>query len=213
MSTDERFKRSAEEYYSEKFRTFGESPQGVDWSSPEAQTNRFSALLNVFDKALSPSNTLLDYGCGYGLLSDYLQERGLSVSYIGYDLSAEMISHANQRRPGSWITKLPEGESYDYVVSSGTFNVKLAHPTESWRQYVQSELISLWSRTRRAFAVNFLPLPSAGYDPISTLFYVDPAEQKRWFEENLSDRVEVYRDYGPYDITFVIRKNELTGGA
>lgn len=56
-------------------------------------------LLELFDFASSPSPSLLDIGCGQGVLSRALPE---TVDYCGIDLSKELIAHAKRlnRRTG-----------------------------------------------------------------------------------------------------------------
>ena len=59
-----------EKYYSDKIRTYGTSAKGVDWNSKESQELRFKQLLTVID--YENSFSVLDFGCGYGALFDYM---------------------------------------------------------------------------------------------------------------------------------------------
>ena len=82
-----------EQYYADRLERFGPTPRGVDWNSAESQVLRFSRLLEVVrsaDSAALPS--LLDVGCGYGALLDYVRERSLALEYRGFDISEAMIS-------------------------------------------------------------------------------------------------------------------------
>ncbi|MEE8170808.1 MAG: class I SAM-dependent methyltransferase [Phycisphaerae bacterium] len=110
-------------YYSDKLRAAGATPSGVDWNSPEAQQLRFEQLLKGVDA--SRPFSILDYGCGYGALADFLSGRanhelplpprtGAQVrppdsadldaapgqfadfSYCGYDISDAMIQTARK---------------------------------------------------------------------------------------------------------------------
>ena len=65
-------------YFAEKLNTFGASPKGVDYNSPEAQAVRFEQLVKVINPAQKFS--IIDYGCGYGAMFDFLHhKKGLSV--------------------------------------------------------------------------------------------------------------------------------------
>src|SRR5262249_29634121 len=116
-------RRAVERYYAGKFSEHGETPRGVDWSSDEHQTARFEALLRLLDGETTAGRKILDYGCGYGALFLFLRERHPGLSYTGFDLCSEMLSTAARFQPARWLSKLNEGESFDYVVASGIFNV------------------------------------------------------------------------------------------
>jgi 2-polyprenyl-3-methyl-5-hydroxy-6-metoxy-1,4-benzoquinol methylase len=40
--------------------------------------------------------SILDFGCGYGALIEYLKSKYISFSYTGYDISEEMINQAKK---------------------------------------------------------------------------------------------------------------------
>ena len=72
-------------YYDEKIKVFGSSPAGVDWNGYESQSLRFKQLTKLIDSKHKFS--LVDIGCGYGALIDYLESEHLNYSYLGLDLS------------------------------------------------------------------------------------------------------------------------------
>src|SRR5438093_13447159 len=85
------------QYYTRKVEDHGPSAQGVDWSSAESQILRFEQLLKICDR--SRPFSLLDYGCGYGALLDYMDEIGIGDGYRGFDIATTMIRHANFSHP------------------------------------------------------------------------------------------------------------------
>src|SRR2546421_545883 len=64
---------SVNQYYSDKIKTHGATPQGVDWNGAESQELRFKNLLKI---VLSPEEkfSILDYGCGYGAMFEYMRD-------------------------------------------------------------------------------------------------------------------------------------------
>ena len=44
--------------------------------------------------------SLLDYGCGYGALDDYLERRGFHADYVGYDIVEEAVELARKNNAG-----------------------------------------------------------------------------------------------------------------
>src|SRR5438552_15599660 len=96
MPRNSRILEGVDRYYTDKVSRFGATPAGVDWNSKESQYLRFEQLCRVVaeDRELS----LLDYGCGYGGLLNYLDERFAksTVTYVGYDISSRMLDVAAQ---------------------------------------------------------------------------------------------------------------------
>ena len=86
-------------YYTDRLRQFGPTPRGVDWNSADSQALRFSRLLELLPvpSDSDPPTSLIDYGCGYGALADYLAEWGRTLNYRGFDVSADMIAAAEAR--------------------------------------------------------------------------------------------------------------------
>src|SRR5437879_2672015 len=85
-----------ERYYTRKFAEHGAAARGVDWNSAESQELRFVQLLRCVASATEPYS-IIDFGCGYGALAEYLIRRGDPVSYLGVDLSAPMLDYARRR--------------------------------------------------------------------------------------------------------------------
>ena len=71
-------------YFDKRIQEYGASPRGSDWNSETSQNIRFDQLLKVVE---TQRFSLLDYGCGYGALADYLEIKGLNANYYGYDIS------------------------------------------------------------------------------------------------------------------------------
>ena len=58
------------DYFGQKLANFGNTPQGADWNSQVSQYLRFEQLVKICD--ISQEFSIVDYGCGYGALVDYL---------------------------------------------------------------------------------------------------------------------------------------------
>src|SRR3954453_20757562 len=72
-TSNERIRQRVADYYSGKIRQHGPTPAGVDWRDREGQEARFDGLLKIVDP---PATSLIELGCGYGALYDYLVARG-----------------------------------------------------------------------------------------------------------------------------------------
>src|SRR5690348_11070760 len=79
---------------------YGATPQGADWPNGADLAARFGVMSTLMCAA-GQWPSLLDLGCGPGLLLDYLADRGwlYRLSYQGIDLSPAMIDAARARWP------------------------------------------------------------------------------------------------------------------
>jgi SAM-dependent methyltransferase len=198
---------TVDRYYSEKLRQFGATHQGVDWSTASSQELRFSRLLQVLDE--NDDGSLIDYGCGYGALLDYLGAIGRQVAYSGFDISETMIKAALARHAGvvhaSFTADSSQLAPADYVVASGIFNVKLGHTPEAWWDYVFQTLAIMGSLCRRGFAFNMLTTHSDPDKQRDDLFYADPIRVFDICRQRFSPRVALLHDYPLYEFTTIVR--------
>src|SRR5436190_11092393 len=98
--------KKVNEYYSRKVLDCGPVPQGVDWNSAESQRMRFAQLAKILPED-SGHFSVLDYGCGYGALYEYLQSEFNLFDYSGYDISEAMIAEAGKKyreKNIKWLT-------------------------------------------------------------------------------------------------------------
>jgi SAM-dependent methyltransferase len=223
---------SVASYYTERLGQFGTTARGVDWKSEESQELRFRQLLRVFDDVFDGQDadqhaertsademTLIDYGCGYGALVDYLLASGVrrggeagapAPRYVGFDISAPMIDAARARHAGrAWCAFTTDPASLrpaDVVVASGIFNVKLDHPIEAWRVYMLDTLDTLHALSTRAFAFNVLSMASDPEKRRADLFYADAGELFARCQQRYSRRVALLHDTPLYELTIIVRK-------
>ncbi len=199
--------QTVDRYYSAKLRQFGATHRGVDWSTASSQELRFERLLQVLDGIDEAS--LIDFGCGYGALLDYLGANGRRVAYRGFDISQAMIEAALARHAGvahaSFTADVSHLVPADYVVASGIFNVKLGHTPEAWWDYVSQTLAVMQSLCRRGFAFNMLTAYSDADKQRDDLFYADPLRVFDTCRQRFSPRVALLHDYPLYEFTIIVR--------
>jgi SAM-dependent methyltransferase len=195
-----------ENYYSNKVKEHGPTPQGVDWNSKESQMTRFELLLKVCDTTINFS--MIDYGCGYGALAEYMTDQGYTYSYIGYDISAEMIAQAKKRFTNqknlvftSDIIGVPPA---DYVIASGIFNVKGRFAEDTWKEYVENTISHMAGLSRRGFAFNILTTYSDKEYQREDLYYANPGYYLDYCVRNFSRNVALFHHYGLYEFTLLV---------
>lgn len=198
-------------YFDHTLKTHGATAQGADWNSAQAQEIRFDQLLKIVKEQSDFS--LLDYGCGYGALADYMLRKGLLFDrFYGYDILPAMIEKAsqlhNQFTNQIYTADFSTVPQVDYAVASGVFNIRLDATTEEWTQYALDCMKDLYLRVENGFSVNFL----TGYSDADRmaarpdLFFADPLFMFDYCKRHFSRNVALLHDYEIYDFTILVRK-------
>lgn len=194
-------------YYTDKLRTHGETPNGVDWNSEAGQVLRFEQLAKVIDGAGAFS--VSDLGCGYGAFYGYVKERFPAASYLGCDVSEAMVEAAARRFPdpqAKFVVAAEPPEECDFAVASGIFNVKLGSAYAAWLAHVEATLDVLDSAGKRGFAFNCLTSYSDKDRMREDLYYADPCRLFDLCKRRYSKQVALLHDYGLYEFTILVRK-------
>ena len=195
-------------YFDKRIQEHGASPRGSDWNSEASQNVRFDQLLKVVE---TQSFSLLDYGCGYGALADYLVTRGFDVDYYGYDILESAIETARQVHASqphrTFFTDKAQLPICDYTVASGIFNFRGEQSFDDWTEYVIGVLHEFHRLSRRGFASNFLTKYSDAEKMRSDLYYADPLFLFDYCKSSFSKNVALLHDYRLYDFTLIIRKD------
>jgi cyclopropane fatty-acyl-phospholipid synthase-like methyltransferase len=196
------------DYYDEKITKHGVTPLGVDWNSTESQALRFEQLISFC--TVGAKFSLLDYGCGYGALYEYLSKRNLQCTYTGFDISTAMIEKANEVHAksanASFVTRSNALKPQDFVVASGIFNVKQETSDEKWTQYMKDTVIALNSLSVKGFSFNVLTSYSDADKKKAYLHYADPLFWFDYCKKSFSKSVALFHDYGLYEFTIRVRK-------
>ena len=185
---------------------YGDSPNSVLWPKGR-QAERFTALTKHILKAGQFS--LLDFGCGLAHLKPYLNAYFEDVTYSGVDLVSAFISINSDKYPQETFYSIESvndiKDSYDYIVSSGAFNILYSQDSLKHQEIVFEILAALFEKTKIALSVNFMSdqvdfvAPSAYHQNILSLY--------QYLTSKLSKRILIDQSYMPYEFTVVIWKN------
>jgi SAM-dependent methyltransferase len=194
------------EYYTDKVIQHGTTPQGVDWNGTESQNLRFQVLSNVIEES---SFSVLDYGCGFGSLQQYLKEQHKnSFYYFGFDISAEMIEKAKSLNlPNSFFsTDIADFSPCDYVIASGIFNVRLQNDAEDWKSYILEVLNTMNGLATKGFSFNMLTTYSDAPFMKDYLYYAEPEFFFKYCKQHFSKQVALLHDYPLYEFSIIVKK-------
>lgn len=196
------------EYYSGKVRAHGATPLGVDWNSADTQTLRFRQVSSLLPRS---GFSITDLGCGYGGYLDYLQLNYDDFSFVGVDVSEDMVREAMKRHPATperrFLCASRPPARTDYVVASGIFNVRQDVSDQEWLAYLFECLDSMDEQSGKGFAFNCLTSYSDAHKKKDYLYYADP---KTLFDRCMgySRHVTLLHGYGLYEFTILVRKEE-----
>ncbi len=194
-------------YYASKLAAHGPTPQGVDWNGNESQVARFEQLARII---VDPAFGLVDLGCGYGAMLEYLRPRFPTMRYVGCDISSEMVEAARARHgesPGArFVVSAEPPQPSDYCVASGIFNVRLGNSEGEWFRYVTAMLDIMDRASIRGFAFNCLTSYSDRERMRDCLYYADPCRLFDLCKRRYARDVALLHDYGLHEFTMLVRK-------
>jgi SAM-dependent methyltransferase len=193
--------------YEARLAEFGYSPETLGWGKQGRQEVRFTVLAEYALRR--PDSSVLDVGCGFADLYDFLRARGWHGRYTGIDLVPGLLAVARERHPGldlreMDITAVEHGlEPHDFVIASGVFNARLSAGDNP--AHIQRALAAMLGLAREAVCVDFM----------ST--YVDFQKPGAWHTDPcwaytaaraLSRRIVLRSDYMPYEFALFLFRDD-----
>ena len=189
--------------YEERLEKHGISPRAMGWRDREQQYMRFLILTEIGDVT---NRAVLDVGCGFGDLCEFLKSRNLAVKYTGYDISKKLVDIAKGRHPEATFRVVDISEetvnaTFDYVFSSGIFNASMSANED----FMETMVARCFDLCTIGVAVNMMS-KYVDYED-ETLYYYSP-EKVLAFCKTLTKRVTLRHDYMPYEFTVYLYKND-----
>lgn len=193
-------------YYSKKIIEYGASSHGVDWNGKESHFLRFEQLCKVLEKENKFS--ILDYGCGFGSLIEFLDKYNYQYKYFGFDISLEMIKKAKSiySSKKTQFSSVLNNSYFDYTIANGVFNVKLDTSQNEWTKYIEDTLEEINHFSQLGFSFNILTSYSDNEYRKDYLYYADPHYFFDLCKKKFSKNVALLHDYDLYEFTIIVRK-------
>lgn len=195
-------------------RQFGLDLKTLAYGSKRTQNRKFTILTSSLPKERV---TLLDVGCGFGDLKQFLADRGHHVDYYGVDISPGVVDLAIQGHPDRRIIcadilhdTVFEGMSFDYVVSTGIncFNHGRNYDLEREMLRVMFDLCN------REAIIGLQSAVSAwrqGEDESGKSWYTDPGDYLNHALRTLTPWANLVHDYMMHDFTLFLMKEPRFG--
>jgi len=196
------------EHYQKNFQKYGVSPKALSWASRGAAHQRYRAIWKEVD---FNNKSVLDVGCGFGEMANFLRKRYKNVEYTGVDIVPEFVKQArNDHSYYKFITLdyfgNPLDEKFDVVIASGALNSNLGDDNMRFRQRA---IKVMFEHTKKVCIFNMLgghprPVTPSG----SNVWYADSLEILEYCM-SLTRRVVLRANYHPKDFTvamYCVRK-------
>lgn len=193
--------------YEKRLEEFGDSPATLGWGAQGRQEIRFSVLAELALRM--PESSVLDVGCGFCDLYDFLGQHGWLGRYTGIDIVPGLLEVARRRHPGLELLELDitdestPVDEYDFVISSGALNATL--PSGSNEAHIGIALRRMFQRSRYATCVDFLSSYVDFQKPGA--YHTDPG----WalaVAKRLTRRVLLRHDYMPFEFSIFLFRDE-----
>ena len=196
------------DYYLQLFKKHGVSPKSLGWDKGK-QFLRFDQLTkyNAFEGC-----SFFDVGCGFGDFATYLKRKSgwEGIKYLGIDLIDEFIETAKDLHKednfrfiiGDFLQTNFE-EKFDYVLSSGIFNLK--NNCENHYDMIKIYIEKMLSYCKRSVSIDFLS------DQVDFMLdhtsHSNPSKILSIAYE-FSKNVSLSNDYFPFEFTLRINKDD-----
>ena len=196
-------------HYENCLEKHGVSAKGMDWPNEDDLQTRFNVMLGVASPPSTPVS-ILDLGCGVGLLLDYIktQKKISKISYWGIDISNKMIAVAAKRHPKSrFATRdiledpLPNG-CVDYIVMNGVLTEKRELNQSEMLSYAKELIKSAFASCKEGLTFNVMSTHVDWFR--DDLFHWSLDEIVSFLVEECSRHISIRMDYGLYEYTIYL---------
>lgn len=198
--------------YTKRLKKFGRSTQTLGYQI-DRQDIRFKALTDPILMFLeNDSSAVLDVGCGFADLYDFLINIGWRGKYFGLDINPELLEVALQNHVGlnffcediasPKIFSMFDEQYFDCTIASGIFNEKLKEGSN--KEHITKALQHMYALSSKTVCSDFMS-SYVDYQQVES-FHTDPA----WIfnlAKFMSRWVLLRHDYMPYEFAVVIYRN------
>lgn len=188
-------------FFQNLYQKHGDSHKSLAYGSQQTQAKKFQVLIEI---APLEGASILDVGCGFGDLVDYVEAAGISIDYTGVELVEEIAQVARKKHPGSEIITgdildIETDAQYDYVLTTG-FNC--VRTNRNW-EVLCLALEKMLAMCRKGVAAGMVSNYRHPQD--ESTYYASPEEVFRYCM-SLTTKVILRHDYLPHDFTVYLYK-------
>jgi trans-aconitate methyltransferase len=172
------------------------------WASDETENIRFDIFTKIGDLN---NSTILDVGCGFGDLYDFLKNKGVAFSYEGIDVNPAMLKVARERHPDVVFQEADFGSydskgKFDYIFCSGALSFK----TKDYKNFYFEHIKKMYEFSKVGVAFNMLNSKNNVTPENEETFATYEILEVQEFCKHLTEKITILEDYLPNDFTFFL---------
>ncbi len=190
--------------YKNLYNEFGYSPSSLGCPKGR-QSIRFQ---NAY-KFLNNTESVLDFGCGFGDFFNYLKTNNKNIQYFGFDLMEEFIIEAKSKYPDGNFNLIKPFQTInleiDTSVAFGTFNYLYSENEETHFEAIKKIIKQLWSISKKNLIIDFqseyvdFKQPNAYHQNLDSLI--------NFLNKNISRRIKIDYSYMPFEFMICVYKD------
>ncbi|NQT22273.1 MAG: amidohydrolase family protein [Candidatus Omnitrophica bacterium] len=189
--------------YENRLKRYGISIKTMGWRDRKQQNLRFRILSEIGN---INKRSILDVGCGFGDLYNYLADKNIKVKYSGFDIAPKIVQAAKNKHSKldfrvKDILRDDVKEKYDYVFASGILNKKISNNLG----YAKKMIAKMYKFSKCGIAVNMF---TTNVDFKEKHLYYYPTEKLLGFARTLSRFIVLRPNFPLHDFTLYIYKKE-----
>lgn len=200
------------EHYSKTFELNGANSRGVDWGDDEQKLLvRYKKMSALFlENTIKNDFSLLDVGCGFGGLLEYLLSHGVELDYIGVDIVEGMVEYAKLKQPSAKficadILDFDLTRKFDFVICNGILTQKLDVPGLQMDRFAQKLIKKMFDLCEKGIAFNVMSTKVNFFS--NNLYYRNPAELLSWCMSEITPYVKLDHSYPLYEYTLYLYRD------
>ena len=205
------FEKKVADEYNSRFIRYGPQPKSSLWFSEQRQILRFDLIIDCIKRNPLPRYfSVNDIGCGYGGFLQRLQDNFSNdrFSYAGFDLAKSPIAYCERKyakKDARFYFIGTPLEMADYSVMSGTFNYAPDLTVKVWKDYLFTNLISIWNLTRSSMIFNLM-ISEEEKITSQSISYIQKETVVNFCQRNFGTTQEYFSSKLPREITFCVSK-------
>ncbi len=198
--------------YQPNFIKHGPVPEGMFCNNMTTQNERYRQLLNPLLNCKNSNFSICDLGSGLCHLHEYLIENNVIHNYTGIEIVSEMNDFVQNKFDNISILNVDFldvnfKDNFDFIVLSGTLNLKGNISNEEWEHYVFEVIKKMFALSN--YAISFYLLTSYSTFSKDELFYISPERIIDFIQNNLSRFYQISTSYPLYEFTVTVIKKDV----
>lgn len=190
--------------YQKSFKKYGINPKAIQWQQTESATVRYKELVSDLDLE---DKSILDVGCGFADMADYLLKKYKKIDYKGVDIVSEFIEICRKKYTNYKFVKTdyfsrPLKKVFDVILCSGAMNTNI----NSADIYRKKAIKTMFDHVKIALSFNLAGgYPQPKNNKNYRVYYSDSLEILKYCLK-LTSKVILRKAYRDKDFTIVMFK-------